>query len=97
VRNGEAFGFYLTELMASGIPVVQPALGAFPEILQISGGGVVYEPNTPQKLAEMWAELLPDRKKLDGLSIRARKGVEQSFNIRTQASEMVKIYQSLIK
>jgi glycosyltransferase involved in cell wall biosynthesis len=97
VRNGEAFGFYLTELMASGIPVVQPALGAFPEIIQISGGGVVYEPNTSQKLAEMWAELLRDGKMLDELSIRARKGVEQSFNIRTQASEMVKIYQSLIK
>ncbi len=97
VRNGEAFGFYLTELMASGIPVVQPALGAFPEIVRISAGGAIYEPNTPQKLAEIWAEILSDRNKLDELSIRARKGVEQSFNIRTQASEMVKIYQSLIK
>jgi glycosyltransferase involved in cell wall biosynthesis len=32
VREGEAFGIYLLESMASGVPVVQPALGAFAEI-----------------------------------------------------------------
>ncbi len=34
VRIGEAFGMYMIESMASGVPVVQPALGAFPEILK---------------------------------------------------------------
>ena len=38
VRIGEAFGMYLLEAMASGVPVVQPALGAFPEIVDVSGG-----------------------------------------------------------
>ena len=42
VRIGEAFGMYLLEAMASGVPVVQPALGAFPEIIESSGGGVTY-------------------------------------------------------
>jgi glycosyltransferase involved in cell wall biosynthesis len=32
VLEGEAFGMYLLEAMASGVAVVQPALGAFPEI-----------------------------------------------------------------
>ncbi|MDX2430185.1 MAG: glycosyltransferase family 4 protein, partial [Bacteroides sp.] len=48
VRNGEAFGIYLLECMVSGVPVVQPALGAFPEIINLTKGGVVYEPNTPE-------------------------------------------------
>ena len=43
VRNGEAFGIYLLECMVSGVPVVQPALGAFPEIIGLTGGGLVYE------------------------------------------------------
>ena len=51
VRNGEAFGMYLLESMASGIPVVQPSLGAFPEIISLSGGGIVYQPNTPEELS----------------------------------------------
>src|SRR4030042_1333520 len=51
VRLGEAFGLYLLESMVSGVPVVQPALGAFPEIVEISGGGIIYEPTTPAQLA----------------------------------------------
>ena len=39
VLNGEAFGLYMLEAMAAGIPMVQPALGAFPEVIEISGGG----------------------------------------------------------
>ncbi|HET6559497.1 MAG TPA: glycosyltransferase family 4 protein, partial [Prolixibacteraceae bacterium] len=42
VLHGEAFGLYHLEAMASGIPMVQPALGAFPEVINISGGGMVY-------------------------------------------------------
>lgn len=45
VPKGEAFGMYLLEAMASGIPVVQPHLGAFPEIIATSSGGLTYQPN----------------------------------------------------
>ena len=95
VRNGEAFGMYLVESMASGIPVVQPALGAFPEIIEISGGGLIYEPNTPEVLCETLAGLLSDSEKLIGLSLAARKGVEKNFNIHDHAKEMIEVYQKL--
>src|ERR1035437_1723504 len=58
VRNGEAFGIYLLESMASGVPVIQPALGAFPEIINLSGGGVVYQPNEPAALNQALADIL---------------------------------------
>jgi glycosyltransferase involved in cell wall biosynthesis len=48
VLKGEAFGTYQLESLACGTPLVQPALGAFPEIAMTTGGGVIYEPNTPQ-------------------------------------------------
>ena len=95
VRNGEAFGMYLLESMASGIPVVQPALGAFPEIINLSGGGLVYYPNTPETLCETLAGLLADSEKLDGLSVAARKGVEMNFNIHDHAKEMIEVYRNL--
>lgn len=92
VRKGEAFGIYLTEAMASGVPIVQPALGAFPEIVAQSGGGIVVTENTPRALSEAIIKLLSDSIKLEALSNNARKSVEESFNIHLLAKEMTSVY-----
>jgi len=97
VRNGEAFGIYLLECMASGVPVVQPALGAFPEIVNLTGGGVIYKSNTPEVLAESLADLLTNSSKLDLLSREGKDGVEKHFPIDIQARNMVAIYESAIQ
>lgn len=96
VRHGEAFGIYLTEAMAAGIPIVQPALGAFPEIVSGSGGGVIYENNTPQALARTLHALLADKKILRTLSAQARQSIEKTFNIHALSKEMASIYQQAI-
>ncbi|MFA9393070.1 MAG: glycosyltransferase family 4 protein [Prolixibacteraceae bacterium] len=95
VLNGEAFGIYLTEAMASGIPVVQPALGAFSEIINTAGGGVIYEPNTPEVLAKAWADLLDHPKEIERLSNEARASVEAHFDINIQAEKLVEIYEKI--
>jgi glycosyltransferase involved in cell wall biosynthesis len=97
VRNGEAFGIYLLECMVSGIPVVQPALGAFPEIVELTGGGVIYEPNTPEALADALEKLLNDPATHDRLSRNGVKGVEAHFHIDIQAERMVKVYQKAVE
>ncbi len=95
VRIGEAFGMYLLESMASGVPVVQPALGAFPEIIELSGGGVMYMPNSPEKLCEIWAGLLKNPEKLDELSHNGYEGTKKNFNIHTHAAEIIGLYERL--
>lgn len=97
VRNGEAFGIYLLECMASGVPVVQPALGAFPEIVNLAGGGVIYESNTPEALAESLEDLLTDTNKLELLSREGKEGVDKHFHIDIQARNMVALYESAIQ
>jgi glycosyltransferase involved in cell wall biosynthesis len=97
VRNGEAFGIYLLECMVSGIPVVQPALGAFPEIVELSGGGVVYESNTPESLAGSLEKLLSDHAEMDRLSRNGKEGVEKHFHIDVQAERMVEVYEKAIR
>jgi glycosyltransferase involved in cell wall biosynthesis len=81
--------------MASGIPVVQPALGAFPEIIHLSGGGIIYEPNTPEFLSKAWMELLSDPERLENISQKALDGVRINFNINDHAKEMTEVYNTL--
>lgn len=92
VVNGEAFGLYLLEALASGIPVVQPALGAFPEIVTASNGGSVYSPNTAAALCEKWEEVLGDTDRLNTLSKHGRQAVEELFNLKKTTAQLVEIY-----
>jgi len=97
VLIGEAFGLYMLEAMASGIPMVQPALGAFPEVINMSGGGVIYGENTPALLAKSLGELILDDKKLQELSAAGIASVKAHFDIHEQARKMVKVYESVVK
>lgn len=96
VRTGEAFGIYLLESMASGVPVVQPALGAFPEIIGLSEGGVTYFPNSPELLAGCWAELLTDAYKLEQLSKAGYEGTVLNFNIKNQTEKIIGLYKDYL-
>jgi len=96
VLKGEAFGLYLLESLASGTPVVQPALGAFPEIIGTTCGGVVYSPNKPENLAEALAGVLGNPDQLLGLSEAGIRGVREQFNIFTHAAELVSVYNRVI-
>ncbi len=48
----EPKGMFLLEAMACGVPVVQPRRGAFTEIVERTGGGVLVEKDDPQSLGE---------------------------------------------
>ncbi len=97
VRNGEAFGIYLLECMASGIPVVQPMLGASPEIIERTGGGVLYKENTPEALAQSLEKLLSDPEEMDRLSRSGVEGVDKHFHIDIQAARMIDVYKKAIE
>ena len=95
VLNGEAFGLYQIESMASGIPIVQPALGAFPEIVETSGGGAIYSPNTAEALSGKLKEVLSDSEKLRSMSISGRKAVEEKFDCGKLINDMIGIYRQI--
>ena len=61
VRYPEAFGLYTIEAMAAGVPIVQPNHGAFPEIIEHTGGGATYNSNNPEALADALKPWLNDR------------------------------------
>ncbi len=92
-----AYGLYVLEALAMGVPVVEPALGCFPETLALTGGGVLYEPNTAEKLAEVLEPLLLDPRAARRVGAEGRAGVAKSFEIGQTAAQMVGIYEQVIQ
>lgn len=92
VIKGEAQGTFMLEAMASGVPVVQPALGGFPEIIEATGGGIVYEPNTAESLSEAIAGLLSDPEKLSKLGLLGRNSVLSCYAVEHMAEKIEAAY-----
>jgi glycosyltransferase involved in cell wall biosynthesis len=92
-----AYGLYLFEALAMRVPVVEPAHGCFPETLALTGGGVLYEPNTAEKLAATLKPLLLDPQAARRLGAEGRAGVARTFEIGRTATEMVRIYERIIQ
>lgn len=95
VLKGEAFGTYQLESLACGIPIVQPALGAFPEIVEQTKGGVTFMPNTVDAMSEKWAEVLSDLHKIEEMSKLGKKSVEEKYSIDKISNQVLEIYKSL--
>lgn len=95
VLNGEAFGLYQLESMASGTPIVQPALGAFPEIVNNTGGGIIFEPDTAEALEEKLSEILGKPEEILNMADRGRKSVEEQYNMKELIQRMIKVYESV--
>lgn len=97
VLYGEAFGLYQLEAMASGVPLVQPELGAFKEIIEITGGGETYKPNDAITLSKTWGKLLDDKKRLKEIAESGKVNVHTHFNMEKQVNEMAIGYRSVIE
>jgi len=95
VIGGEALGTYQIEALAAGVPVVQPKVGGFPELVNITGGGIVYEPNDSDHLAEALASLLSNPNQARKLAGKGRKVIFDQFGIEHMAEKMVKVYEGV--
>ncbi|RTZ69451.1 MAG: glycosyltransferase family 1 protein [Verrucomicrobia bacterium] len=89
VPYGEAFGLYVVEAMASGVPVVAPDDASFPEIVEGNGAGVICEKDNPQALADAIGQLLLDRERLAKYAAAGRQAAVQTFNIERMAESFV--------
>ncbi|MHC4426660.1 MAG: glycosyltransferase family 4 protein [Planctomycetota bacterium] len=87
-----AYGLYVLEALAAGVPVVEPASGVFPELLEMTGGGVLCEPNNAEALAAAAEPLLLKPDYARKLGKQGRDAVFEKFNIDQTAVEMVRIY-----
>jgi glycosyltransferase involved in cell wall biosynthesis len=95
-RHGEAFGLYVLEALAAGVPVVQPRQAAFPELIAATGGGVLCEPGSPRALADAVEELLARPAWAKSLGAAGRAAVHQRFSASTMAQAMLRVFEEAI-
>ena len=63
---------YQLEALASGIPLVQPSVGAFPEIIEATGGDEIWDDENT-KSRHLWPGISIGRKK-------GEKGADEAIN-----------------
>jgi glycosyltransferase involved in cell wall biosynthesis len=91
----EPKGVFLLEAMAAGVPVVQPRRGAFTEIVERTGGGLLVAPDDPSALAEglygVWKD--PERARI--LGDRGFHGVREHYDVARSADRLMQVYEAL--
>lgn len=93
-KYSEAFGLYLIEAWAAGVPVVQPRKSSFPELLAATGGGLLCD-NDAESLAEGIADLAGSPEKARQLGNAGRNQVRQHFTSSAMAREVAKVLADL--
>lgn len=94
--SGAAFGTFVLEALAAGVPVAQPRLGAFPELVEATGGGILYEPNGAEALARALGKLLSDDRQRSELARRGRESVVKNFSLERMARETLAVYEKAV-
>lgn len=89
----EPKGLYVLEAMANGIPVVQPRHGAFPEMLEATGGGLLVNPLDPADLARGLSELIVDAPRRLEFAQRGHVAVRTRFDPQTMASATLRAFE----
>ena len=93
----EPKGFFLLEAMASGVPVVQPRRGSFPEIVETTGGGLLVKPDDAASLAAGLLEIYRDGKRRAELGRRGAEGVRAHFTVQRSADRLMAVYDSVLE
>lgn len=102
----EPKGLFALEAMAAGVPVVVPAHGAFPEMIQATGGGRLCQPFNSARisttddhlpeLVEVLHQMSRDPEQCRKMGQAARKAVLSERNSVTMARQTIDVLQGLM-
>ncbi|GMW02410.1 MAG: hypothetical protein AMXMBFR84_35460 [Candidatus Hydrogenedentota bacterium] len=94
--EGEAFGLFILEAGACGVPVVQPDAGAFREVVEMTGGGLVYERSGTSGLVDSLRQVLSNPEAAREMGSRARRVVLEQCTSAAMARNVESVFQEAI-
>lgn len=89
-------GIFVLEALASGVPVIQPAHGAFPELLAATGGGRLTTSQDPKHLADELHHLLCNDEHRIALAQQGHSTVHRDFTASKMAERTLEIYRQMV-
>ena len=92
----EPKGVSLLEAMACGVPLVQPRRGAFTEIVERTGGGLLVQPDDPRSLADAILRIAREEQLAAELSANGFQGVREHYTAAHMADKVLEAYESVI-
>lgn len=92
----EPKGIFALEALASGVPIVQPAHGSFPELLAATGGGRLVRPSDPEHLAATLHELLTNHDERRRLGQVGRDAVHRDYTADRMAKQTLEVYRKYL-
>jgi glycosyltransferase involved in cell wall biosynthesis len=93
----EPKGLYVLEALANGVPVVQPAHGSFPELIELTGGGLLVKPDDPAELALALKRMLEEPTLKQELGRKGKEAVHSGWHAERMAVETVACYETYLR
>lgn len=91
----EPKGLYILEAWAAGVPVVQPEHGSFPELIAMTGGGILVKPNDAVALAEGLRRLIADAELRRQMGLRAQTALKSRLTAQRMAADTVAVLEEV--
>ena len=91
----EPKGLSILEALANGVPVVQPAHGAFPELIAATQGGLLFEPGHLDNLVAKWESLLLNPDERLRFAVTGQSRVRESLSSAAMAEQSLCLFESL--
>ncbi|MGA9771586.1 MAG: glycosyltransferase family 4 protein [Blastocatellia bacterium] len=92
----EPKGISVLEAMASGVPVVQPRRGTFPEVIEKTRGGILVEPDKAGSLADGLLQIWQDPSLAEELGRNGYENVRAFYSAPRMADRALEVYATLI-
>lgn len=93
----EPKGLYVLEALANGVPVVQPRHGSFPELIEMTGGGLLVNPNDPADLAAGLRLLRDDAALRAELGRKGQESVRGHFTAAVMARRTADVFRQYVR
>jgi glycosyltransferase involved in cell wall biosynthesis len=91
----EPKGLSILEALANGVPVVQPAHGAFPELIEATQGGLLFEPGNLDELTQQLERLVSNSGLRNQLAQIGQQRVREKFSGAALADETLRLFDDI--